>query len=338
MHDANQQLGRARPRAGLLGNPSDGFGGKVIAFTFREFEARVWLENAARAEARGADGTVFTAPEAAGLVTRLREEGGKIERGGGELMVAALARFLDHCGAAAAGDPRRCFSMRFESDIPRQVGFAGSSAIVTATLRALAERFGVTLDPCEMAELALAAETEELGIAAGPQDRVIQAYEGVRYMDFRPPRIAERYLPLDPALLPPLFLAWSPTPGASSGDAHRRIRERYAARDGELLRALETFAALAEEGRRCLEAGDHPRLRELVNRNFDTRAAFWPLRPEDRALVECGRRGGAAVKLAGSGGGAVGVLRDESDWPALEQAYRKAGFRTLRPSVAGGTA
>ena len=35
------------------------------------------------------------------------------------------------------------------------------------------------------ANLVLETETRELGVPAGLQDRVIQAYEGVVYMDFR---------------------------------------------------------------------------------------------------------------------------------------------------------
>ena len=39
--------------------------------------------------------------------------------------------------------------------------------------------------PCNMLPtLTLSVEKEELGLAAGLQDRVIQTYEGIVYMDF----------------------------------------------------------------------------------------------------------------------------------------------------------
>ena len=57
--------------------------------------------------------------------------------------------------------------------IPRSVGLAGSSAIVIAALRAA----GVDLEPPEVAELALAIERDDLGIAAGLQDRAVQAFD-----------------------------------------------------------------------------------------------------------------------------------------------------------------
>ena len=60
---------------------------------------------------------------------------------------------------------------------------------------------------------------EELGIAGGLQDRVVQCYEGVVYMDFSPKQ--ERvsgglthycYEPLDPALLPSILRSLSHRP------------------------------------------------------------------------------------------------------------------------------
>jgi hypothetical protein len=60
-----------------------------------------------------------------------------------------------------------------------QVGLAGSSAIITATVRALLAFHHITaaqLPLDELPTLVLSIETNELGINAGLQDRVIQAY------------------------------------------------------------------------------------------------------------------------------------------------------------------
>lgn len=164
---------------GLLGNPSDGYGGKVIAFTFHDFEVRVRLRSAPRPRVCAPNGACVEASDLRSLVDTLLTA----PRGDGtELTRAALARFLLHCeqeeiGPAALSpeSPLLSFELSFESDIPRQVGLAGSSGIAVATLRVLAEHFAVALAPATLAELALAAETEELGITAGPQDRVAQA-------------------------------------------------------------------------------------------------------------------------------------------------------------------
>ena len=66
-------------------------------------------------------------------------------------------------------------------------------AIVIAALRALMSWFDVSIDPVTLAEMALAVEVEELGLAGGPMDRVIQVYEGLMLMDLREPRTAASY-------------------------------------------------------------------------------------------------------------------------------------------------
>ena len=222
--------------------------------------------------------------------------------------------------------------MSYTTSVPRQAGLAGSSAIVIATLRALASWFEVEIPADELARLALAAEVEDLGITAGPMDRVIQANEGMMHMDFKPPG---RYTPLDPAILPPLFVAWDPRTGASSGRVHGAVRRRWLAGDPLVREAMAVFPALVDRGMECLKQGDHEGFRRLVDRNFDTRASIWTLGERDLELVEIGRRAGAAVKFAGSGGSVVGVMRDDADFAAIDAAYRASGYATIRPTVVG---
>src|SRR5439155_3838076 len=126
----------APARAALAGNPSDGYEGRTLAVALPAFRARVEIEPADRFDV------------------------------GEPLLAAAFRRFARGVGA----DPPPV-SMRFTTTIPRQVGLGGSSAIVVAGLRALCAGFGTELTPGDLAMAALEAETEELGIAAGPQDR-----------------------------------------------------------------------------------------------------------------------------------------------------------------------
>src|SRR4029078_10495955 len=106
----------------------------------------------------------------------------------------------------------RNFSIRFESTIPRQVGLAGSSAIITATLRCLMEFYGLVIPKVVQPSLILSVENDELGITAGLQDRVIQVHEGLVYMDFSKEKMQHTngffhgvYEPLDIKLLPPIY-------------------------------------------------------------------------------------------------------------------------------------
>lgn len=298
----------ARPRVGLLGNPSDLYGGAVVAFTFDDFATRVTVEPAERRELLPAEGS--------------------------KLLGAAVARFAARFPALELGAGERLRArIAFETNVPRQAGLSGSSAIVIAALRALCAAFGVSLEPFEVAELALAAEVEDLGIVAGPQDRVVQAYGGLVAMDFTGPRAPERYERLDAALLPPLLIAWNDAPGRDSGATHHDVFERWRAGDPAVRAAMAAWPALVARGLAALRAGDVDALADAVDENFDRRAALFPIAAGDRALVELGRRHGAGSKFCGSGGAVLCVPRSGSSIEALEHACRAAGAAVLRPRV-----
>lgn len=326
-------LAFARPRVGLLGNPSDLYGGKVVGFTFDAFETVV--------EAVATDGGVELACEQArlafpswsALVASLDARAGK---GGTELLAAAIDRFLAHAPRLRDlpdDDPRVAFRLTFRTDVPRQAGLSGSSAIVIATLRLLSHRFEAECTPFELSELALAAEREVLGFAAGPQDRVVQAYGGLLAMDFTGPRRPGAYRRLDPVLLPPLLVVWSDEPGMSSADVHHDVLERWQAGDPEVLRVMAQFPARVDRGLAALEAGDLGALADAIDENFDTRASLFPIEERDRRMIELGRAAGAATKFCGSGGAVLAVPRDPRGIDELEAAYRGTGLRTLRPRV-----
>ena len=71
-------------------------------------------------------------------------------------------------------------------------------------------------------------------------------------------------------------------------------------------------------------------LGELMNENFDLRAALFPIADRDHELVAIARAHGSAAKFCGSGGGVVGVL--DGNTAELEALYREAGFSFLVPT------
>ncbi len=318
----------------MLGNPSDLYGGKVLALSLANFRAAVTIEPADHFEiVPGADDRLSypCLNEAAAALSAYGCEDGV------RLLRAALKKVVDLRGGLGDlrdDDARLRFRLSYRTDIPRQVGLSGSSAIITAALRALLAWFALRATPAELAELALACETEELGITAGPMDRVIQAYQGVVLMDFTKPRSADSYLRLDPALLPPLFIAWDRSGGAPSRKVHSDVRLRWLQGDTEVRRAISELPSLVEEGVRCLACGDVTGLMRAVDRNFDVRASVFPLSDADRALVRLGRSQGAATKLCGSGGAVLGVMPDASLWPQIERAFSSAGFGVERARIA----
>ncbi len=333
LDDVRTASGRAFARVGLLGNPSDGYGGKVLAFTLRDFRARARIEPSDRVEIIAADGDLVAFAAARQAAEAYSVEGAS---GGLRLVSAALHRFFLHAPQLAdldAADERSRFSIRFDTDIPRQVGLSGSSAIVIAVLRGLMGWFDHTFEHAELAEIALAAEVEELGLAGGPMDRVIQVYEGVVAMDLREPRSAASYKAVNPDVLPPLFVAWDPAGGEPSGKVHGALRARWDSGDEELRALMSDFRGLVDAGLEALDRGDHDAFREMIDRNFELRARFFPISARDREAISIARRAGAAAKLCGSGGAIVGQPGDESDFDLLSNDYRAADFEFLRPRI-----
>ena len=172
---------RAYARAGLLGNPSDGYFGRTISVLVRNFGAHVILYESPdlHLEPHETDLNLYRNLEH--LVDSVGLTG---YYGGNRLVKAAIKIFHDYCRKTGIRLESRNFTIRYDSSIPRQVGLAGSSAIIVATFRALMAFYGVEIPLEVLPTLALIAETDELGIKAGLQDRVIQVWEGCVYMDF----------------------------------------------------------------------------------------------------------------------------------------------------------
>lgn len=324
-------------RAGLIGNPSDGYYGKTISFLVKDFHADVilyeWedLELILSQEDRSRFGSVRE------LARDVRLHG---YYGGVRLVKATIKKFVDYCLKQNLPLHERNFSIRYESNIPRQVGLAGSSAIIVATLRALMGFYGVEIPLHLQPSLALSVETEELGIVAGLQDRVIQVYGGLVYMDFAREAMRQEcgyrygaYERLDPALLPPLYLAYSEEEGEPTEVTHRPLRVRFDQGDPDVVGAMQRFARLTDDAKKSLLAGDADRLSRLIDENFDTRRSICQLQPAHVRMIETARQAGASAKFAGSGGAVIGTYRDETIYLRLKGDLEAIGCRVLKPVI-----
>lgn len=321
-------------RAGLIGNPSDGYFGKTISIIVTNYCARVTLYESPELEILLSQQDHSRFESVADLVEDVRQNG---YYGGVRLIKATIKKFADYCAARDVRIEPRNFTIRYESNIPRQVGLAGSSAIITATLRCLMEFYGVDIPLPIKPNVILSVETEELGISAGLQDRVIQVYEGVVYMDFSreimESRGHGRYEPMDPALLPPLFIAYRTDLGEVSGTVHNNIRARFNAGDRKVVTAMRQFAGFAERAKGCLLKRDYKELGRLMDANFDLRTTLYKVNDEDMDMVMRGRAVGANVKFPGSGGAVIGMYADERMYKKLKRTYEEKGCRIFRPIV-----
>lgn len=133
---------RAYARAGLLGNPSDGYFGKTISLIVKNFGVQIVLYQSPelKIEPQEADCNEFR------NIYQLRDTVSLTGYNGGiPVIKAAIKKFCDHCDTAGAKLSNKNFTIRYHSSIPRQVGLAGSSAIIIATLRALMQFYQVEI-------------------------------------------------------------------------------------------------------------------------------------------------------------------------------------------------
>ena len=321
-------------RAGLIGNPSDGYHGKTISVIVPKFRAQVVLYEWPTIE-------IMLSQEDQSRFRSVHELVHDVELhgyyGGVRLVKATIRRFVDYCDRQGIGLHDGTFAIRYQSNIPRQVGLAGSSAIIIATLRALMQFYEVAIPEAVQPSLALSIEKDELGISAGLQDRVIQVYEGLVYMDFARERMQELqgfecgvYERLDPDLLPTLYVAYNAGVGEPTETTHGPLRARYDRGVPEVRAAMEAFADLTVEARAALERRDSRTLSQLVDRNFDLRKSIMDLAPSHVRMVETARACGASAKFAGSGGAIIGVYVGEGMWTSLERSLKGIGCEVFR--------
>ncbi len=292
--------GFAHARAALAGNPSDGYGGAVLAVTLPWWRAC--------SEARPAP-EVLADPANA-------------------LVEATVRRFQRELGTGAA-------AVSWDTEIPQRVGLGSSSALVIAVVRALCELHEVELEPAAIAELALAVETEDLGIVAGLQDRVVQAYGGLVFMDFGTVHGRRAYEQLNASLLPPLVVAWRTEAAATSGDVHGELHARHRRGEPRVHEAMAGLAAAATGARAALAEGDPQRFAGCVDLSFDLRAELLELDPRCVEMVAVARHAGAAANYTGSGGAIVAVCRDEPHARGVADALEAIGCGVTQYAYAG---
>lgn len=325
---------RAFARAGLLGNPSDGYFGKTISIIVRNFSASV---------------SIYETPEL--VIEECEEDSNKFRSiyhlvdsvklsgyyGGSRLIKAAIKKFTEYCEKNNIHLPRKNFTIRFRTSIPRQIGMAGSSAIVTATMRGLMSFYNVSIPNEILPGIILAAETDELNINAGLQDRVIQVYEGCVYMDFNREHLEANghgvYEMLQPSLLPKLYMAYKTELGKVSGTVFNNLKERFLAGDKLTLDTLAELASVAERGKEAILNRDYVLLNKLIDRNFDLRCKIMNISPSNMELVNTARECGASAKFSGSGGAIIGMYQDDEMLQRLIINLRKINARVIKPII-----
>ena len=325
---------KSYPRAGFIGNPSDGYFGKTISFAFSNYSAEVVLYESPEIEILPCqkDQSLFESIHA--LVNDVELHG---YYGGIRLLKATVKRFYDYCRDNDIELNDKNFTIRYKSNIPHGVGLAGSSAIITACMRALMAFYGVTIPKPVQASLILSAEKDELHIGAGLQDRVIQVYEGMVYMDFAQEVMEVQgygnYVPLDFKKLPPVYIAYKEDLSEVSDVFHNNIRERFDRQEKVVVNAMKYWADITDKMKDALDSGKVEKVGSLIDANFDMRKKLYKISDSNLEMVDVARKCGCSAKFTGSGGAIVGTYTDAKMLAKLKKNMKDIGVVVVKPKI-----
>ncbi len=328
---------KSYPRAALLGNPSDGYFGKTIAFPFSNFNAEVILYETPELE-------ILPAEYDSNVFNSIRDLAEDVKLygyyGGIRLLKAAVKAFYDYASENGIDLDERNFTIRYSSNIPYRLGLAGSSAIITACIKALKSFYGINILKPAMANLVLSVESDELHISAGLQDRVVQAYESPVYMDFNRELMDKngygKYQKFSSQLFDHLYIAFRTDLSEGSEVVHNDFRERYHFGDEKVHQAIKEWIRLTDLGYKALKSDDLEELSQLINKNFDVRKAVMNISSTNLQMVELARSAGASAKFSGSGGAIVGTFKDEAMFNSLKNKLQKHKITIIKPRIIQG--
>lgn len=325
---------KAFARAGILGNPSDGYFGKIIAVTIKDFEARVFCDESHELMIQSHRDDIPVYKNIQAFAERVELYG---YYGGVRLVEAAIKKLYEFCQEHGIPLQNKNFTIRYSSGIPRQLGLGGSSAIITAAFRALMEFYSVEIPVEILPTLILEAERDELGINAGFMDRVVQVYEGCIYMDLDEKIVREKghgtYERLSPKFLPKLYLAYKPALGKVSGRVLNDIRQSYDRGDPFVRDILRRIAEKAELGKEALLKKDHEIFHRLMDENFDLRSQIMKISAGNMEMIRTARACGASAKFAGSGGSIIGMYEGEEMYARLQSELSGIGAKVIKPII-----
>lgn len=322
------------PRAAVIGNPSDGYYGKTIAFVFSNFIAKVQLYQTPDLEIKPQrlDSTTFKNMQ--GLVEDINFAG---YYGGMRLIKGMIKVFYEYCERNKLPMASKNFTIQYTSNIPLRLGLAGSSAILTACLKALCLFYEIYIPPAIFANLVLSVENNELGISAGLQDRVAQAFEKPVFMNFDKKIMDKqgygKYQVLHTDNFPPFYIAFRKNLSEGTEVLHNNLKARFNIGEEKVLQAMKRWGQITEEFKKALLNNDGKTIHLLINENFDLRKELVAISKGNIEMVELARSVGASAKFTGSGGAIIGTYENELMYSKLKDIMNNNGIEVIKPNI-----
>ena len=301
-------------RAGIVGNPTDMYGGAVMSCSV---PMRAWVEIVP------AERLTLVAGEECAIIRGmddLRPHNDRFD------LARAVFRYFKLPEAGAL--------VTFGSDIPMQSGLAGSTALLVAMTRAVLAWLDRHPHRYQVAEIARFIELNYLQVVCGYQDAYMTTFGGLNYLDFRGKQL---YRTLEAELFGtveslaevvsvlPFVLAYTGV-RHHSGEIHKPLRERWLDGEAEVVNAYNRITELAALGKRALLTANWDDLAASMNENHAIQRALGGSGEHNEMLIQAALKAGAlAAKLAGAGGGGTIIAL----WPYPDRAPLEAALRAV---------
>lgn len=315
-------------RAGIIGNPTDGYGGTMIACSIKN-KAEVTIDEANELIIENQFGRKI-----------LKWRNDFDNQGDYFDVVRAVLRYLKLYDLKA--------KISIKNNIPVQAGLAGSTATLSSVLSAVLAFTGQKYNKYHLAELNRVIELNYMKCHCGYQDAYMTTFGGLNYLDFRG---KEYYRELNQeiyATVEPLssFVQRLPFVVAHtgikhhSGNFHKPLRERWLDGEKEIVEGYKEIADIAREGKKALLKEDWKELAYLMNKNHEIQDSICDSGEKNNYMIKIARENGAlGAKLAGAGGGGTIIaltLEPERTKKALKEAGAEQ-FVELDPFSEGVT-
>ena len=234
---------------------------------------------------------------------------------------------------------RLAIEVRVHSEIPPGASTGTSAAVSVAIIGALDRLTPGQMTPYEVARLAHAIETEDLGLQSGVQDQLASAFGGINLVDIHVfPHANVAPVAISNALWwdleQRLSLIYVGKPHQSSA-VHQQVIHDLGP-DPSTDPRLERLRILAEQAKDAIFAGDWPAYGAIMDANTEVQRGLHPslVSPGfERVLAIAGGHGvlGCKVNGAGGDGGSVTVLGDGvmARKRAMHSELASAGFRPV---------
>jgi galactokinase/mevalonate kinase-like predicted kinase len=302
-------------RAGIVGNPTDGYGGTVISCSLAErASVSLTLSETMVLDVCGCQEVIRTRDD-------LRLTGAHTD--------VAKAVLLTFDGAV----PSRPFHLKATTRVPMRAGLAGSTAMIAAILGAVLRLLEIDMNRYQIAESTRKIEFEILGVTCGFQDQYMTTFGGLHCLDFRgkdPHTATEEPIfatvePLTSYVVDlPMVLANTGVQ-RHSGTVHKGLRQRWIEGEKAVVHGYLRIAALAREAKKALLNQDWECLGAAMNENHAIQRSLGGSGEANEHLIGIALSAGSwGAKLAGAGhGGTILALHPEPE--VVARKLKEAG-------------